>query len=193
VTNREISDDFRVPKEESFGVVIVSFTHAEGVYDSYAPTCAYRGTNNEVSGWTKRGNSGIIPLDKTIIYSKTTTNLFGKAAILGRVVAVELPAGTYEFFRCASSGVFVTSSTVPELSIKFSVTPGEVAYLGNIRFIITPSRSPFDTFSRADFDIFVDDRHDRDFEIVRRAWPNIAVEQIKTALAQYTRRAFTGN
>jgi hypothetical protein len=163
VPTNEISHDFQLVRGQSTGVVILSLTHREGIHDSYPPRCAYRGLNNNVMGGTQRGDSGFIPLDKTIIFSKTATNLIGRAAVLGRVVAMELPGGAYEFFRCDSTGALMRTYSVEEFSIKFSVNPGAVTYLGNIQFIVAPSGSTFN--------IFIEDRRDRDFEIVRRTWP----------------------
>lgn len=52
----------------------------------------------------------------------------------GKLVAIELPAGTYEIYQIEGVSKYKKIGSDTDISVKFTVTPNKVNYLGNFHF-----------------------------------------------------------
>lgn len=97
--------------------------------------------------------------------------------VIGRVLAVELPAGEYKIYDWDPVRVALHDSAVNVLpiDIKFNVHKDAVTYIGNIDFYV------YEKENRYQFK--VTDAIGRDSKHAQSKWPNLGTENIITELA----------
>jgi len=91
----------------------------------------------------------------------------------GRLVVVELAAGSYEFYDWA--GILTTSTE--KFSIPFRVEPGKATYLGNVHFEVLDQT----------YGIRVSDRASRDLPLLFERYPNLQRDAVLTEISRLVR------
>ncbi len=106
-------------------------------------------------------------------------------APVGRLAVLQLPAGEYEIFQWKGDTTvwtrgglnYAVNSTV--FSIRFTVRPGEVSYLGQLRLILPNEVGLADM--KADFRIEFTRAPERDLALLKSKYPDAANVQIAVA------------
>jgi hypothetical protein len=88
----------------------------------------------------------------------------------GRLVVIELPAGSYEFYNWAG----LRARSTDRFSIPFSIEPGKATYLGNVHF---------DVFSGV-YGVRVSDRSSRDLPALFERYPNLQRDALRTEITK---------
>ena len=101
-------------------------------------------------------------------------NLLGTPAPIGKVVAIELPAGSYNFEKFRLKTVKTSRYTKEKMQLQFNVHGGKATYIGSINV------NPYQDIIR----IHVSDERSRDLEIVKKVWSNISEDNILFESAQ---------
>lgn len=96
---------------------------------------------------------------------------------IGRVVSVEVKAGTYRFksFSTPQVAYHLYAKSKEATPLCFTVAPGEVAYIGNLDILLNPKSSSYE--------LKATDMSDRDFSHVSEKWPKLFAEPIVKRLA----------
>jgi hypothetical protein len=92
----------------------------------------------------------------------------------GRLVVIELPAGSYELYNIITVGARVTP-TEP-FSVPFTIEPGRVLYLGNANVIIGNSLSGFT--------LRVTDRSEQDLRLFFERYPRLSRNDVDVDIAE---------
>lgn len=97
----------------------------------------------------------------------------------GRVFALELPAGDYEFFawKAGSSHVRIYSPAVPALP--FQISPGKATYIGSFRMNIAAAKTLIGIPTLDNADVRVEDQHDRDLRVLADKYPKLRTSDVQ--------------
>ncbi len=97
----------------------------------------------------------------------------------GYFYVVEYEAGEYQIGKVVAAGLTLTSRSTDEFDlVRFSVTPNEVTYLGELEFSLPRGCSRVH--------LAVNDRWDRDSTVFEARVPNIAAPSVKKGLMVLT-------
>lgn len=88
----------------------------------------------------------------------------------GRLVVIELPAGSYEFYDWAG----LRGRSTEQFSIPFSIEPGKATYLGNVHFHVVSGL----------YGVRVGDRSSRDLPALFARYPNLQRDAVKTQITK---------
>lgn len=98
--------------------------------------------------------------------------------ILGRLAAVELPPGQYEFGRwvmtVANRAAYTSNSRIGS---RFAVKAGEVVYVGNIHIDVQSSAS-----ASLPFRVEVNDERKRDLPLLAKKYPELKPEAVRVEI-----------
>ena len=89
------------------------------------------------------------------------SRVFTKENPIGSIIALDLPAGDYEFFSYSgelyiNSGIITSRSSIrsrPELSIRFTVLPNRQHYIGSLSFDYLSGKFKFEVLDNKDRDL----------------------------------------
>jgi hypothetical protein len=99
--------------------------------------------------------------------------------IQGRLAAVEIPPGQYEFGRwvmtVANQAAYTSNSRI---GARFSIREGEVVYVGNIHLDIQKSAS-----ASLPFRVEVNDERKRDLPLLARKYPELRPEAVRVEIS----------
>ena len=87
----------------------------------------------------------------------------------GRLVVIEMAAGSYEFYDWAG----LQTQSVDKFSVPFRIEPGKATYLGNVHF---------DVYSGI-YGLRVSDRSSRDLPVLFARYPNLQKDAVEIAIA----------
>lgn len=97
----------------------------------------------------------------------------------GRLAAVEIPPGQYEFGRwvmtVANRAAYTSSARIGS---RFAVGPGEVVYVGNIHIDVQNSAS-----ASLPYRVEVNDERKRDLPLLAKKYPELKPEAVRVAIA----------
>jgi hypothetical protein len=98
----------------------------------------------------------------------------------GKVFAIELPAGQYEFYRLMLSTGVGSGTLEPDIPIPFEIQPGQSTYMGAFRFVVS-GRIALNVNS-----VFVvhQDYADRDLPLMVVKYPNIETARISRGIEE---------
>lgn len=164
-------DNSYVPSEHSGrGIAIVSVTYS-GRYSGYS--VIYSSLDKSTTGRFQVGEAmALIPYIPKMDFETD--------AATGNVVAVELPAGSYEINDWhVGSGYFHLRPARP-FSIRFDVAPGKAVYLGNFHFEQTGSMG----LSVTGVKLAHRDETKRDIPAIARKLPNVARAPLSASVAE---------
>jgi hypothetical protein len=168
-TTPNIEPDFKFRAEARSGVVAGSITY-EGSFSGYSVMYRRVGTNSQTGSIRAGAGTVLVPY-----FPRGDADALGAS---GELFAVELPEGEYEVHRwLISSG---PASVVPtsSFSIRFTVLPGRVIYIGNFHFRRT-SRLGL-TVTGGELSYL--ERAERDLPLIKRKYPSIAATTIDVAI-----------
>ncbi|WP_157604159.1 hypothetical protein [Rhizobacter sp. Root1221] len=169
--NPSVKPNFVLDANGAKALVIVSVTRPDREVFFTSPVCSYRSIGGSVSGTI--GKSRVPRLDEDRIESTSATHL-GMPSVMGKLAALELPAGEYEFFHCSVRNAFGSYSTIRPMSLRFRVAPGELVYIGNI--LVAPESIPF---------VSVSNNADRDLSLAKDRWPKVPVFESRQRLLAF--------
>lgn len=159
------------------GIVLVRITSA-GLQKMYAFVAKARpvGGHEQIffSGWDMKSDG----------YWTVVADHLDK----GQLVALQVPAGEYEFFNFQATSVVLggtkTSTPTKTFSYRFTVVPGETTYLGELHFKFNDHTNVFSGKPGADMPlkISVRDTHVRDYPEAMKKIPGLTAEQIVVRL-----------
>lgn len=113
-----VKEDFSLAKNNMTGVVVGSLTKTG--YGHWPP-----GYNYEQIDGNKSGNFNF----NANMFERIISDFDG---IDGKLLVVELPVGEYQIFRWYTDAAYVNKASIKRFSIRFTVTPGEITYIGEL-------------------------------------------------------------
>lgn len=141
------------------------------------------------SGWTRYSNVSFWFRDKDgnnrgrVAYSPSLPGFNVGQSERDIVKVYKLPAGQYEFFDFSmfiGSPVGTTDfSAREEYSIPFTVKPGQVTYLGEIKLIPRTGRNIFGLPIPGGGHFILSDQRSRDMALLRENYPNLAAARVE--------------
>jgi hypothetical protein len=103
-----------------------------------------------------------------------------RPGLRGKVFAVELPAGAYEFGSWYVGSGVASTGPVNEFSVKFDIVPGHALYAGNFHFVKEASIAVL--FAR--FNVQLVDEFDRDAPLIRQKFSALDMSYVDNNVAQ---------
>jgi hypothetical protein len=141
------------------------------------------------SGWTSYSNVGFLYRDKDgnnrgrVAYSAGLPGFNVGQRESDIVKVYKLPAGQYEFYdfdMFIGSPVGTTEfSAREEYSIPFTVKPGQVTYIGEIKLIPRTGRNIFGLPIPGGGRFILSDQRSRDMALLRANYPNFAAARVE--------------
>lgn len=125
------TDEHLAPDENS-GVMLVSVAYS-GRYAGYS--LFFRKVGEEDEQRISIGASLLPPMVEDWDIERREVN--GERAIRGRIFAIRLPPGEYEFIHWSVSGGPVSTSSSEPFSVRVPIKAGQTTYVGRFRFLAT--------------------------------------------------------
>lgn len=169
---QSITQDYTLTAEAREGVVTGSVSYS-GRYSGYY--VHYRQLPGGVRGEFSFGSSVAVVPDK---------GDFSEPGLRGSVFAKALPPGEYEVYRWSVGSGYATVASTEPFSIRFTVEPGKLVYLGNFHFIKTSSLGLTVTGAKLSYK----EEIASDLPIFKRKFPALADTPVAYAAAAGTAR-----
>jgi hypothetical protein len=162
-----VGSDYKVTPQSSEGVVTGSVTYG-GDYS------AYRVHYRQVGG----GKSGTFQTGAAMVLLPVPDPGDFQGGGRGTVFAAALPPGEYEVYRWTLGSGYASASSTAPFSIRFSVEPGKLVYLGNFHFVQTSRMGLTVTGAR----LVYRDALARDLPVLKRKFPGLAETPVARAV-----------
>lgn len=131
------------------------------------------GSTRQFANWVTRGGAHRETTWSALVKGESPepADILENGKAIGRVAALRLPAGEYEFhtWKIVEQNAYGEMEYGPRqtLSYQFSVQPGKATYLGRLHLQIDEGRL---------YNLSIEDRSDVDLTAFRNKYPSIALE-----------------
>lgn len=124
--------------------------------------------------WSYRSVDGRAPATEGFVMTSWVVNGEAIMADGAEVFPFTLPAGEYEFYKWSQPAQGVYTFSVQPFSLRFSVAPGQVTYIGNVRLAMAGKSIGLG---------FVD-RRELDVPALLAKYPRVSSDQVVVRLGQ---------
>ena len=170
-----VNKGYQFPVEKNEGVLLASITQA-GFGARTAISSTYYFRNIET------GKKHRISISPSLLPGLGSNSDF--SSDYGKVVAVSLPAGSYEFnsWRASNNQVALTPGYL--LPVGFTIEKGKSTYVGNIYAQMRSMKNLFGISVLGDVEVFFLDKLQRDLPVITSLYPFVNNQNLTVKIAR---------